>query len=429
MQSGVSKIFILILTFLYLCGQLTDFSVFGMNIYIFNPDNDLALANGDTNYLPPRNVRLMAMDLAMLPAWYSQPSDKVLLPDSEAIFSFSKTLPNHACLFENKWITYSEDISDATFFPWGWNPALVKRLAVRGASSERLPSENVMEAWRQLSSRSSAVSVLSAIKERLGGEHPLIGESWMCHTEAEVASLVDSLPHTMLKAPWSGSGKGLRRGMAGGYRSPLSGWCVRTLERQGAVVVEPLYDNKACDFAMEFYVHTQEKKAEFVGYSLFVTNANGAYEGNILMNDAEIEEYLVHSLPRETLHAVRDVLADELVRRFAPSGYQGYVGVDMMICSSSLLHPCVEINLRMNMGVVSHLLYERWMMPGTRGRFVVEYYPTPEKLADMHHQRMEQHTPVWATDGRICSGYLPLTPIGKQTHYLAAMMVGDEFCI
>lgn len=396
-----------------------------MDVHLFNPDNDLALANGNANYLPPHNVRRMAVDLAMLPVWYAGLSDKVLVPNSEVEYYWSKTLSNKSFLFENKWITNIENILDATFCPWGWNPSLVKRLALLGVASERLPSPDRMKALRHVSNRASAVSVLAAIRERLGENYPLTGESWICHTEAEVVSRVNALPHTMLKAPWSGSGKGLRRGVAGGYRSPLSGWCARILEQQGAVVVEPLY-NKVCDFAMEFHVPFRGGRPEFVGYSLFSTNSNGAYEGNWLMSDTDIEERLAQFVARTILHDVRCVLADELARLLAPSGYQGYVGVDMMICPPALLHPCVEINLRMNMGIVSHLLYERWLTPGARGRFVVEFYPTPETLSCVHRQRMEEQPLICTPDGRVCSGYLPLTPVGRQTQYVAAMMVAQN---
>lgn len=55
--------------------------------------------------------------------------------------------------------------------------------------------------------------------------------------------------------------------------------------------------------------------------------------------------------------------------------YAGYLGVDMMICRFALLpefriHPCVEINLRMNMGLVSRMLYDRMYDPGLAERFV-----------------------------------------------------------
>ena len=51
-------------------------------LYIFNPDNDLALANGEANYMPPASAQQMASDLALLPAWYAAPGSAVLAPSA-----------------------------------------------------------------------------------------------------------------------------------------------------------------------------------------------------------------------------------------------------------------------------------------------------------------------------------------------------------
>ena len=40
-----------------------------MYLYLFNPDNDLALGNNSPYYQPPASARQMAADLAVLPAW------------------------------------------------------------------------------------------------------------------------------------------------------------------------------------------------------------------------------------------------------------------------------------------------------------------------------------------------------------------------
>ena len=51
-----------------------------MKIHFFNPENDLALADGNANYCPPPAARAIAGDLATLPLWYAQESDSVFLP-------------------------------------------------------------------------------------------------------------------------------------------------------------------------------------------------------------------------------------------------------------------------------------------------------------------------------------------------------------
>lgn len=399
--------------------------------YIFNPDSDLALANGDANYLPPRSARRMADDLSLLPAWYADEGDAVLIPSSDVIYYWSKTLSNNILRSEIKLVTNKESLPSQPLSPWGWNAALVKQMKVRGLGDEHLPSVEEMEALRALSSRRMAVEVLKALMQNLSDTHRLIGEAAFCVTEEEIVQQVTSYPTTMLKAPWSSSGKGLRRGQ-GEYAPPLSGWCARTLAQQGAVVVEPLY-RKVKDFAMEFYSAGDGAPLTFVGYSRFVTDANGSYEGNLLMADEEIERELSTYVSREALHSVRAML-QELIGERIGADYRGYVGVDMMVCLvkrenqkwDMCLHPCVEINLRMNMGVVAHIFYERYVAKGCRGRFVVDYYPTPEALREAHRQRMEEAPLQLSPEGRICKGYLPLTPVGRETQYLVWVLISEE---
>ena len=54
--------------------------------------------------------------------------------------------------------------------------------------------------------------------------------------------------------------------------------------------------------------------------------------------------------------------ADPFGRQFAGCGRWG---------------PCVEINLRMNMGVVARLIYDNYVCDGVQGRYVIEYYAKP----------------------------------------------------
>ena len=49
-------------------------------LYLFNPDHDLALANGSKTYEAPASARQFASDLACLPLWYADAGDKVAAP-------------------------------------------------------------------------------------------------------------------------------------------------------------------------------------------------------------------------------------------------------------------------------------------------------------------------------------------------------------
>ena len=47
-------------------------------MFLFNPDNDLALANFSSNYTPPSSALKIAEDLAVLPVWYAPDGAKVV---------------------------------------------------------------------------------------------------------------------------------------------------------------------------------------------------------------------------------------------------------------------------------------------------------------------------------------------------------------
>ena len=50
-------------------------------LHLFNPDCELAIANGGRHYMPSANVMRMASDLAFLPAWWAEEGDWVLVKE------------------------------------------------------------------------------------------------------------------------------------------------------------------------------------------------------------------------------------------------------------------------------------------------------------------------------------------------------------
>ncbi|MBQ2289819.1 MAG: hypothetical protein II249_04025, partial [Bacteroidaceae bacterium] len=50
-----------------------------MKLHFFNPENDLALADGRFNYCPPPAAMAIATELATLPLWYAAADDVVYL--------------------------------------------------------------------------------------------------------------------------------------------------------------------------------------------------------------------------------------------------------------------------------------------------------------------------------------------------------------
>ena len=387
-------------------------------LYLFNPDQDLALASGEVNYMPPASARRMAEELALLPVWFADGPCSVLAPSAYNQSFLEEMLdlfPLPASLR-----TQAEDFSEVrSVVPWGWNPALRKRLLSLGVPDAALPSMEDIGRLRDLSHRLQAVRLLPGLQV----DEVFCGESCYLTALSDCRAFVESLECCLLKAPLSGSGKGLNW-CKGAFTPLIERWCARIIEQQGGVVGEPVY-NKVEDFAMEFY-SDGKGRIIFAGYSLFRTNAGGAYEGNRLLPDAEIERRLSAYVPVAALHRLRE----ELQRRLSVSlgtEYTGYLGVDMMVCWSDKengyrVHPCVEINMRMNMGVVARLFYDRFVALGSKGCFAVEYVPDNETLRARHEQDVHDY-PLTVEQGRLASGYLPLVPVTGKSCYRAYVRI------
>lgn len=387
-------------------------------LYFFNPDHDMALANSDVNYMPPAAARQFATDMAVFPAWYtdggsyvlaSTPFNKAFLDQNRQFFPLLPQLITEAEIAGNDYLP----------IPWGWDPALCKRLSNLGITQFNLPTADRLNAIRQASHRLRAVEFLN----KLIVDSSYCGSSVYLTDKEELRNFVLNNNPCILKAPLSGSGKGLNW-CKGHFTFHIEHWCENVIKQQGGVVAEPLY-NKVIDFAMQFHADANGKLT-FTGYSLFETNASGAYMGNVLLTDNDIETRLCHYIPIESLITVRNSIINELDGTLSDI-YTGYFGVDMMVCLFDeepryRLHPCVEINLRMNMGMASRIFYDRYVQPGVTGVFRVEYYPSADMLRK-ETSALEKEYPLSWADGRICSGYFPLIPVTSNSRYHAWVQV------
>ena len=287
-------------------------------IYIFNPEHDLCIANGDENFVAPRSAMGFAKENIDL-------SEHLKRPNKQR----------------------------RQIIPWGWNHSLKKRLINEGIDPASLPSEKELQFIRTHSRREFALDVHSCLSCR--DKQVIKPDYRMAATSVgEIEAFISANGSAVLKSPLSGSGKGIRF-----IRERLSesdeGWCRRTLDKQGSVIVEQRFEIiKEC--AMLFECHYEG--IDFVGYSLFESR-NGAYSRNILASNEEIEDVIAEYVSRDTLIAIREELKDILARTLV-GPYEGFLGVDQMICQadSPILVPVSEINLRMTMGLIARNQYD-----------------------------------------------------------------------
>lgn len=117
------------------------------NLYFFNSDNEMAIANGRISYTPPVKIMKMMNDLAFLPAFLADKGDFVLL-NSPLADCFKKECEGFPGLVESG-ITWEE--ADRIFFgelrPWGWSPRVHCVLKKLKSQCKKEFTESVMGEW------------------------------------------------------------------------------------------------------------------------------------------------------------------------------------------------------------------------------------------------------------------------------------------
>ncbi len=298
---------------------------------LFNPSNDMALASHVREYVPPKRIQLMEAHLEALAA-----------------------------------------VWEGTMFsgPWGWSLATKRRYERMGAPVELLPSDDWIEEVRKLSSREYACEYIKELLEEFQDERLLGDGMFFCKDVSTLNSQLSTLCpqlltlnsqlstvncHLIFKSPWSSSGRGVfvDRMADGKFQISTLKRLQGCLSSQGGFVVDRFYENKVLDFAMEFFVH-EDHTVEFLGWSVFHAGENGAYGYNYV----ESQEELLRRID------VDDTLLHRLIvyhkEHLAKTAYHGSVGIDMLKTADGSIHPCLEINLRMNMGILALLLHEQY---------------------------------------------------------------------
>ncbi len=353
-----------------------------MKIYLFNPENDIALAYCGRRFNMSAQVSRLHEDGALLPVWYASDGDAVLASgchrewcdDVPVRFGLSP------CVIER--------CDGYIGVPWGWSSDAARQLSAAGAVAL---SPDRLDKIAELSHRRVSIKVMSRLSEML--DFPLPPVPVEAFTLAEVERCLGD-GAVYVKAPWSSSGRGVF--MVDGMDLNVSRRIESVIRKQGSVLVEKALDKKR-DFAMLF--HAAEGDVRPLGYSLFFNAAGDAYGGNLLAADDEIESMLVaDGAARSSLHAIRDAIAIVL-SEIIGDAYDGYLGVDMLVAESGMIAPCVEVNMRMTMGVVAHIWCERFLAPESRGIFRVMRGYMPGGCEN-----------VVIRDKRLVSGTVSLTP-------------------
>lgn len=325
-------------------------------IHLFNPENDLALALGCRHYTPPPHAAQLHRAGALLPVWWADGDDTIIAPaaygGADAAWLRSEwglearlwqgpeagKQPGHA--------------STPSPTPWGWSEDARRQFMAAGVGADALPTSEAIAALRMLSHRRSTVAILSGL-----GRDDLLPEE--VTDPARVLQLEAEEEGRFLKSPWSCSGRGVfcARGLP---PKVLADKAAGIIHRQGSVMVEHGME-KVAEFGALYECRPREG-ARFRGFSMFLTEPRGAYLGNIVApQDHFLDRISSLGLLSETETATRQL--EGVVTQLLGGRYAGWLGIDMMAYAdrhgTTRLHPCIEMNLRMTMGVVAMKIAER----------------------------------------------------------------------
>ncbi len=328
-------------------------------LHFFYPENDLALALDIENYTPPPAASRLRRSGEVLGLWYGEPGDMVLDHGVNA-----RWYENIRSRFGLQTSIYEGNPDGLIPAPWGWSKASRLQFRRLGFADDTLPGNAQLERMRELSHRRTAAAIGAALRREL--PFAVAPPAMELHTFDEICSFVNANGSSVLKLPWSSSGRGLLFATPADVdriRPQLDG----VLRRQGSIMGERRY-LRILDFAMLFTM--EGGCCNYNGLSLFRTDDNGGYSGNILASQAELHSAIEHYTPR------LDIIADALcpiIEDIIGSDYQGPIGIDMMAvdgCDVRVV-PVVELNLRMTMGHLCRIFYEKHIVHGASGNFKV----------------------------------------------------------
>ncbi len=397
-----------------------------MNIHYFNPGHETAVNNASPYYTPPANIAAMQEELSFLPAWYADREDKVLVDSKDEVY-YSYLTEKFSTLVQPVSQNELTQYRDANVSLWGVSPQAIRYFEELNKELEiNLNIPEWSEEYKYLNSRLAARDCLSELINSI----PLLSQAVIPQFYTNLDDInraVDTSIYQLLaKAPYSSSGRGLlwlpKTGLTRTENQILHG----ILKKQGSVSIERVLD-KQMDFAMEFIAEGKGNIA-FAGYSLFYTNAKGGYEANYIGSQKSIIEQLSEKISLDLLDSVKNKLIEILSEKLTIL-HNGCIGVDMLIYledNEYKLHPCVEINMRYNMGFLTCRLYENYIAPQSCGKFYIDFNPKAEEMYN-NHLLMEEKYPIRIENGRITSGYLSLCPISRRNKYRAYVLVEEGF--
>ncbi len=368
----------------------------------------MAIANGSPYYQAPAILREFEDELAPILLLFASAHDHVIKETAPPALFMERLdelgLSKAECLPKADSLEMVQN-APVHLHPWGWSPAELNYLSgYRQPSAIQTRSNQI--ATSDLFQRKHAVRFINDFLDE--NPQPFFPQ------KEERPQLLDSLeaiekyflkhPQIVLKSPLSSSGRGLQVIRKSQLNDSNKRWIKTILSQQNYLVAEPLL-NKKTDLSFQFELKPLGEIA-FLGISYFKTNNNGQYLGHHLNPAADLAyDYF----KKDELTTIASSLTDQLRKSCFQSLYHGFLGIDALVYEVDRkikIQPCLEINPRFNMGILSRVI-EQKIHPESSGLFLTYYHP--EKSYQAFAEEQAKKNPPIVTDQLLRKGFLSLT--------------------
>lgn len=397
------------------------------DLYFFNPTCEIAIANGSETFMAAQILREFEDDLSFLPMIIASPDDYILssVRPSAAFIESLKRIGFPVSYWASKEeIQTNPALQFVRINPWGWSPAVhfqLKEIKKQVCGSFR---ESKVFNWKaeqkMLFERKTSAQVLERFITEFGsdnycslGAFPLLIQS-----ENEIADYLKKCPNAVLKSPVSSSGRGVQMIRNGKLSRTNSQWANGILEQLGYLMAEPLH-HKKLDLSFQFEIDSSGKVISH-GCVFFYTNTNGMYQGHYLNHGiSELIGQDFSGLLAETGERLKSIIENSMY----PASYEGFMGIDAMIIEENdqiKIHPCLEINCRMTMGMLS-LKIQKLIHSDAKGKFEI-FTGNPGEFG-LFSKEMVGKYPVVMRDQRLFSGFVALTDSANSAKFGAFILL------
>lgn len=408
-------------------------------LYHFKATCEMEVGNGIATYTAPAFLRRFGTELELLPLYLANEKDYLLVenhPSDQFLESLSVLKPNLPKLFtRNQFLTELENgLPLNGLNPWGWSPAEHLLLKPYKAFCSKDFKKQANAIWkdehRDLYSRKMALNLLKGFLNTTKNKELFISEDYLpqsCTSIAEVEQLMQKWKNLVVKAPWSSSGRGMIVLGKSDFHPTYKKWINGVIKSQSYAMVEPLL-NKVCDLSFHFEIK-ENKEIKYLGQASFSTTEGGQYIGNNVQPlPLNLSDEIYDFLNSDNLAEIRNGLQTALLNSEIYKSYTGVLGIDVLLyrtASGQLKYqPCLEINLRQNMGTVA-LAIRNFLPENSQGMWQIKYFADKKKSISLDfHVAMQKKHPLIIKQEKIIKGYLPLIEPSENKTFGLYLVVG-----